>query len=82
MTRLDLLRAAPLMVLAVVITAADLVYYRGRNPLERGYTLAEFANGPIECHPKSIGRLGSTSVASCVLSRGSSISLHRLSLST
>ena len=40
-TRLDLLRVAPLMVLGAVITAADLTFYRGRNPLELGYTLAE-----------------------------------------
>ena len=40
-TRLDLLLVAPLMVLGVVITAADLAFYRGPNPLELGYTLAE-----------------------------------------
>ena len=36
-TRLDLLRVAPL----VVIGAADLAFYRGREVLELGYTLAE-----------------------------------------
>ncbi len=40
-TRLDLLRVAPLMVLGAVITAADLAFYRGREVLELGYTLAE-----------------------------------------
>ena len=40
-TRLDLLRVAPLMVLGAAITAADLAFYRGREPLELGYTLAE-----------------------------------------
>ena len=40
-TRLDLLRVAPLVVLGVAITAADLAFYRGREPLELGYTLAE-----------------------------------------
>ena len=41
MTRLDLMRVAPLVVIGVAITAADLAFYRGRNPLELGYTLAE-----------------------------------------
>ena len=40
-TLLDLLRVAPLMVIGVAITAADLAFYRERNPLELGYTLAE-----------------------------------------
>ena len=40
-TRVDLLRVAPLMVLGVAITAADLAFYRGREVLELGYTLAE-----------------------------------------
>ena len=40
-TRLDLLWVAPLVVIGVAITAADLTFYRGRNPLELGYTLAE-----------------------------------------
>ena len=40
-TRLDLLRVAPLMVIGAVITAADLAFYRGREVLELGYTLAE-----------------------------------------
>ena len=40
-TRLDLLRVAPLVVLGAVITAADLAFYRGREELELGYTLAE-----------------------------------------
>ena len=39
--RVDLLRVAPLVVLGVVVTAADLAFYRGREPLELGYTLAE-----------------------------------------
>ena len=33
-TRLDLLRVAPLLVVGAAITAADLAFYRGRNPLE------------------------------------------------
>ena len=40
-TRVDLLRVAPLVVLGAVITAADLAFYRGREVLELGYTLAE-----------------------------------------
>ena len=40
-TGVDLLRVAPLMVLGVAITAADLAFYRGREVLELGYTLAE-----------------------------------------
>ena len=40
-TRVDLLRVAPLVVIGAVITAADLAFYRGREPLELGYTLAE-----------------------------------------
>ena len=40
-TRLDLLRVVPLIVIGAAITAADLTFYRGRNPLELGYTLAE-----------------------------------------
>ena len=41
-TRLDLLRVAPLVVLGAAVTAADLTfYYRGQEPLELGYTLAE-----------------------------------------
>ena len=40
-TRLDLLRVAPLVVLGALITAADLAFCRGREPLELGYTLAE-----------------------------------------
>ena len=40
-TRRDLLRVAPLLVLGAVVTAADLAYYRGREVLELGYTLAE-----------------------------------------
>ncbi len=40
-TRLDLLRVAPLVLLGAVITAADLAFYRGREVLELGYTLAE-----------------------------------------
>ena len=40
-TRLDLLRVAPLVVLGAVITVADLAFYRGREVLELGYTLAE-----------------------------------------
>ena len=39
--RLDLLRVAPLVVLGAAVTAADLAFYRGREPLELGYTLAE-----------------------------------------
>ena len=41
--RLDLLRLAPLAVIGVAITAADLAFYRGREVLELGYTLAERA---------------------------------------
>ena len=41
--RLDLLRVAPLAVIGVAITAADLAFYRGREVLELGYTLAERA---------------------------------------
>ena len=40
-TRLDLLRVAPLVVLGAAVAAADLAFYRGREPLELGYTLAE-----------------------------------------
>ena len=40
-TLVDLLRVAPLVALGAVITAADLAFYRGREPLELGYTLAE-----------------------------------------
>ena len=40
-TRLDLLRVAPLLVIGAAITAADLAFYRGREVLELGYTLAE-----------------------------------------
>ena len=39
--RLDLLRVAPLMVLGAAVAAADLAFYRGREELELGYTLAE-----------------------------------------
>ena len=39
--RVDLLRVAPLVVIGVAITAADLAFYRGREVLELGYTLAE-----------------------------------------
>ena len=41
--RLDLLRLAPLAVIGAVVTAADLAFYRGREVLELGYTLAERA---------------------------------------
>ena len=41
--RLDLLRVAPLVVIGVAITAADLAFYRGREVLELDYTLAERA---------------------------------------
>ena len=41
--RLDLLRVAPLAVIGAAITAADLAFYRGREVLELGYTLAERA---------------------------------------
>ena len=40
-TRLDLLRVAPLVVIGAAVTAADLAFYRGREVLELGYTLAE-----------------------------------------
>ena len=40
-TRLDLLRVAPLLVLGAAVAAADLAFYRGREVLELGYTLAE-----------------------------------------
>ena len=40
-TRLDLLRVAPLIVLGAVVAAADLAFYRGREVLDLGYTLAE-----------------------------------------
>ena len=40
-TRLDLLRVAPLLVLGAAVAAADLAFYRGREELELGYTLAE-----------------------------------------
>ena len=40
-TRSELLRVAPLVVVAVAITAADLSFYTGREPLELGYTLLE-----------------------------------------
>ena len=39
--RVDLLRVAPLVVIGVAITAADLAFYRGREVLELGYTLVE-----------------------------------------
>ena len=42
MTRLDVLRVAPLLVLGAAVTAADLAfYYRGPEVLELGYTLAQ-----------------------------------------
>ena len=40
-TRSELLRVAPLVVVAVAITAADLSFYTGREPLELGYTVLE-----------------------------------------
>ena len=40
-TRPDLLRVAPLLVLGVAVAAADLAFYRGREVLELSYTLAE-----------------------------------------
>ena len=42
-TRTDLLRVAPLAVIGAAITAADLAYYAGREPLELGYTVVERA---------------------------------------
>ena len=42
-TRSELLRVAPLVAVAVAITAADLSFYTGREPLELGYTLLERA---------------------------------------
>ena len=40
-TRPDLLRVAPLLVLGGAVAAADLAFYRGREVLELSYTLAE-----------------------------------------
>ncbi len=40
-TRTELLRLAPLVVVGVAIIAADLSFYRGREVLDLGYTLAE-----------------------------------------
>ena len=40
---IDLLRLAPFVAVAVGITAADLSFYRSREPLDLGYTLAERA---------------------------------------
>ena len=42
-TRIDLLRMAPFVAVAVAITAADLSFYTSREPLELGYTLVERA---------------------------------------
>ncbi len=42
-TRIDLLRLAPFMAVAVAVTAGDLSFYTSREPLELGYTLAERA---------------------------------------
>ena len=39
--RIDLLRLAPFVAVAVAITAADLSFYTSREPLELGYTLVE-----------------------------------------
>ena len=42
-TRVDLLRMAPFVAVAVVITATDLSFYTSREPLELGYSLIERA---------------------------------------
>ena len=42
-TRIDLLRMAPFVAVAVAITVGDLSFYTSREPLELGYTLVERA---------------------------------------
>ena len=42
-TRIDLLRLAPFVAVAVAVTAGDLSFYTSREPLELGYTFAERA---------------------------------------